>query len=161
MAAILLDSTEFAQQLQEAGMPRAQAEVVVKGFAAMYVHNFDVLVTKDYLDTRFAEFEARLGRELDRRFTEVDQRFAAMDQRFAKMESAMDQRFATMESGTEQRSVGLEARMEQRHADLESRMQLGFAQVETRFARVNVMLGIIMAALAVPVLQAVLSWTAP
>jgi exonuclease VII large subunit len=138
---------------------------VLQGFAAMLVHNFDVLVTKDYLDTRFAEFEARLGRELDRRFAEVDQRFSAMqsqmDQRFAAMESRMDKRFVALESSTEQRSSSLEARMEQRYADLEARMQLGFAQVETRFARVNVMLGIIMAALALPVLQTVLLWVGP
>ena len=129
MAAILLSSDNFAQQLEEVGMPAAQAKVVAQGLAAMYVQHFDALVTRDYLDTRFAEFEARIGREMDQRFAEVDQRFAAQDARF-------DQRFD----------------------DLESRMQLGFAEVETRFARVNVMLAVILAALAVPVLQTVLVW---
>jgi hypothetical protein len=41
---------------------------------------------------------------------------------------------------------------------LESRMDLPFADMETRFARVNVMLGVILAALAIPVLQTVLLW---
>ena len=130
MAAILMSSTEFAQQMEEAGIPRAQADVIAKGLATMVVHNFDALVTKDYLDTRFGEFEARMGREMDRRFVEVDQRF-----------------------------VALESQMDKRYAGLEAQMQLGFADVETRFAGVNVMLVIIMAALAVPVLQAVLTWT--
>ena len=82
MAAILMNSTEFAQQMEEAGIPRAQADVIAKGLATMVVHNFDALVTKDYLDTRFGEFEARIGREMDRRFAEIDQRFAEQDGRF-------------------------------------------------------------------------------
>jgi hypothetical protein len=32
-------------------MPREQAEVIAQGLTAMFVHNFDSLVTKDYLDT--------------------------------------------------------------------------------------------------------------
>ena len=82
MAAILMNSTEFAQQMEEAGIPRAQADVIAKGLATMVVHNFDALVTKDYLDVRFGEFEARIGREMDRRFAEIDQRFAEQDGRF-------------------------------------------------------------------------------
>ena len=107
MAVIAFDPLEYAQQLEAAGMPRAQAEVVAKGLTTMFIHNFDALVTKDYLDTRFLEFESR------------------MDLRFAEMESRTDSRFASM---------------------------------ETRFARVNVMLGVILAALAIPVLQTVLVW---
>ncbi len=110
-------------------MPRAQAEVVAKGLTTMFIHNFDALVTKDYLDTRFLEFESR------------------MDLRFAEMESRMDLRFAEMES-----------RMDQRFAETESRTDSRFASMETRFARVNVMLGVILAALAIPVLQTVLVW---
>jgi hypothetical protein len=37
-------------------------------------------------------------------------------------------------------------------------MELRFADMETRFARVNVMLEVILAALAIPVLQTVLLW---
>jgi hypothetical protein len=95
-------------------MPRAQAEVIAKGLTAMFIHNFDALVTKGYLDTRFSEFEARI------------------DLRFAESESRMDQRFAAVD--------------------------LRFAGMETRFARVNVLLGVILAALAIPVLQTVLLW---
>ena len=122
MAAIAFDTLKAARRLKEAGVPEAQAEAHAEIMAEAFVFNMDALVTKDYLDTRFAEFEARIGRE-------IDQRFAAQDARF-------DQRFN----------------------DLESRMQLGFAEVETRFARVNVMLAVILAALAVPVLQTLLVW---
>ena len=129
MAVVAFDPLEYAQQLEAAGMPRAQAEVVAKGLTTMFIHNFDALVTKDYLDTRFLEFESR------------------MDLRFAEMESRMDLRFADMES-----------RMDLRFADMESRTDSRFASMETRFARVNVMLGVILAALAIPVLQTVLVW---
>ena len=129
MAAVAFDPLEYAQQLEAAGMPRAQAEVVAKGLTAMFIHNFDALVTKDYLDTRFSEFEARI------------------DLRFVDLESRTDRCFADME-----------ARIDLRFADLESRMDLRFADMETRFARVNVMLGVILAALAIPVMQTVLLW---
>jgi hypothetical protein len=60
----------------------------------MLVHNFDALVTKDYLDTRFSEFESRI----DLRFVEADGKLkdleSRMDLRFAELESKMDVRFA-------------------------------------------------------------------
>ncbi len=96
MAVVSFDPLEYAEQLEEAGMPRAQAQVVAKGLTTMFIHNFDELVTKDYLDTRFSEFEAR--------------------------------------------------------------MDLKFAAMETRFARMNVIQGVILVALVIPVLQAVLTW---
>ena len=51
-------------------MLRAQAELVARGETAMFVHNFDALVTKDYLDTRFREFETRFER-IDSRFSRI------------------------------------------------------------------------------------------
>lgn len=149
MAAIVLTPTGFAEQLQEAGMPPAQAKVVAEGLAAMYVQHFDALVTKDYLNTRFDEFESRIGRELDHRFAQVDARFADIEARFDARFAEVDHRFAAQD-----------ARFELRFNELESRMQLGFAEMETRFAKVNVMLAVILAALAVPVLQTVLVWVA-
>ena len=80
----------------------------------MFVHNFDALVTKDYLDTRFSEFETR------------------MDLRFAENNGKLNA--------------------------LESRMDLKFAAMETRFARVNVILGVILVAVAIPALQTALTW---
>ena len=140
MAVVAFDPLEYAQQLEAAGMPRAQAEVVAKGLTTMFIHNFDALVTKDYLDTRFLEFESR------------------MDLRFAEMESRTDLRFADMDSRMEQRFAGMNSRMDQRFAETESRTDSRFASMETRFARVNVMLGVILAALAIPVLQTLLIW---
>ena len=63
-------------------MPREQAEVVAKGVTRMFIHNFDTLVTRDYLDTRFTEFETRIEAKMDRRFAAVDVRFERMQGRF-------------------------------------------------------------------------------
>ena len=136
MAAIILDPMEFMQQLEASGMPRSQAEAVVKGYTAMLVHNFDALVTKDYLDTRFSEFESRV----DVRFLEAENR---TDARFKDLESKMDLRFAETDGKLK---------------DMESRMHLRFADMETRFARVNVVLGILLVGIIIPNLQAVLTW---
>jgi hypothetical protein len=102
MSAVAFDSLEYAHQLESAGMPRAQAEVVAKGLTSMFIHNFEALVTKDYLDTRFAESEAK------------------MDTRFVQLEAKMVGRFAKM---------------------------------DTRFARVQVIGGVILVAVAIPLLQ--------
>ena len=48
----------------------------------MFIHNFDTLVTRDYLDTRFTEFETRIEAKMDRRFAAVDVRFERMQGRF-------------------------------------------------------------------------------
>ena len=87
MAALAFDPMEFSQRLEATGMTREQAEEVAKGFVKMSLHNFDALVTKDYIDTRFSEFESRMGL----RFAEAESR---ANMRFAELESKMDIRFA-------------------------------------------------------------------
>ena len=136
MAAIAFDPLEYAHQLEASGVPREQAEVHAKAMTAVFVHNMDALVTKDYLDTRFNEFETRVEAKIDQRFHDVDQRFHDVDQRFHDV----GQRFQNLES-----------RMDLRFAELESRMDI-------RFARLNVIQGVILAALAIPVLQTLLTW---
>ena len=76
-------------------MPRAQAEAVARGLTSMFVHNFDALVTKDYLDTRFAEFESRIELKMEKRFAEMEQR---LDQRFDERFGAFDRRFREIDS---------------------------------------------------------------
>jgi hypothetical protein len=94
MAAVAFDSLEYAHQLEAAGMPRKQAEVVAKGLTVMFIHNFDALVTRDYLDIRFTEFETRIEAKMDRRFTEVDRRFDALEQNFELRFERIDSKFS-------------------------------------------------------------------
>ena len=60
LSAVAFDSLEYAHQLEAVGMPREQAEVAAKGVTRMFIHNFDSLVTKDYLESRFAASDAAI-----------------------------------------------------------------------------------------------------
>lgn len=52
----------------------------------------DEPVTRDFLDARLAEVEARIIGRVDQRFAAVDEKFAAIDKKFA----AIDERFAVI-----------------------------------------------------------------
>jgi len=82
MAAVAFDPLEYTHQLEASGVPREQAEVHARAMTAMFLHNFDALVTKDYLDSRFSEFETRIEANVDKRFAAVDLRLERMDGRF-------------------------------------------------------------------------------
>ena len=171
MAVVAFDPLEYAQQLEAAGMPRDQAVVVAKGLCSMFVHNFDALVTKDYLDVRFNEFETRIEAKMDRRFAAVESRFsemqAEMDSRFSQMQASMDRYFANVDArlakgderfvSIDERFLGIEKRMvslEERIYALELRME----RLEARFGRMELVQAIILAALVIPVAQTLLTW---
>ncbi|TDG11627.1 hypothetical protein E2F43_18110 [Seongchinamella unica] len=59
MAAIAFDTLKFARRLIEAGVPEHQAEVQAELMAEAFLFNVDSVVTKDYLDARLAEQDAR------------------------------------------------------------------------------------------------------
>ena len=67
----------------------------------MFLHNFDALVTKDYLDSRVNVFETRVEARLDKRLAEfsvgIDQRLSQFDKRFTEMETDINRRFAAVE----------------------------------------------------------------
>ena len=128
MAAVAYDSLEYANQLESAGMPRAQAEIVAKGLTTMFIHNFDALVTKDYLETRFSEFETRINAKTDKRFAESD---ARMEKRFAESDAKMDAGF--------------------------SRLDLELAGIKGQFKLVYWMLAVIIASTVIPAIQGVYS----
>ena len=138
MSAVAFDPLEYARQLEAAGMPRPQAEVIAKGLTAMFIHNFDTLVTKDYLETRLETLEYRLEAKmaslLAQAFTSDNPGYARIEDRFNKMDARLD-------------------KVDARFTQIDQR----FNQIDVRFARVNVMLGIILAAVAVPILQMVVT----
>jgi hypothetical protein len=59
VAAIAFDTLRFARRLIEAGVPDRQAEVQAELMAEAFVFNTDSVVTKDYLDARLAEQDAK------------------------------------------------------------------------------------------------------
>jgi hypothetical protein len=78
MAAVAFDPLEYTHKLEASGVPREQAEVHAQAMTAMFIHNFDALVTKDYLDTRFDILEAGVHANMDKRFREVDKQFSEL-----------------------------------------------------------------------------------
>ena len=69
MAAVAFDPLEYTHMLEASGVPREQAEVHAKAMTAMFIHNFDALVTNDYLDTRFELFGAAVNANIDKRLS--------------------------------------------------------------------------------------------
>ena len=146
MAAIAFDPLEYTHQLEASGVPREQAEVHAKAMTAMFLHNFDALVTKDYLDSRLNELDVKVG--------------ARMDKRFADMESSIDKRFAVGGFSIDKRFADMESSIYKRFTESNSSVDKRFAEVEVKLARINVTLGIILLAVAIPALQAVMAWVA-
>jgi hypothetical protein len=146
MAVVAFDPLEYAQQLEAAGMPRAQAEVVAKGLTAMFIHNFDSLVTKDYLDVRLSEFEARLLSMVDMHLNEfdkrVDLRFNVVEERFNEVETRFNE--------VEKRFNAVEKRF--------NTVDIRFAEMDGKLGQQQLMLGVIMAGLSIPIIQTLITW---
>ena len=127
MAAVAFDPLGYTHDLEATGVPREQAEVHAKAMTAMFLHNFDALVTTDYLDTRFTEFETRIEANMDKRFNameaSVNKRFSSVDQQFSAMEARWDQRFNAMETNWDQRFLGLESRMDVQFATINTELR--------------------------------------
>jgi hypothetical protein len=101
MAAIAFGPLEYTHQLEASGVPREQAEVHAKTMTTMFLANLDALVTRDYLDSSFNEFEARIESCIDKRFDGVDKQFGGVDKRFAEVAhrfNAIEMRFVELES---------------------------------------------------------------
>ena len=131
MAAVAFDSLEYAHQLEAAGMPRAQAEVIAQGLTSMFVHNFDSLGTKDYLDARFSEQSARLDT--------MDVKF---DAKLGLLSAEIDAKFRLFS------------------AEFDAKLGLLSAEIDGKLGKLYVMLGVIMAGVAVPVIQTGIAWLA-
>jgi hypothetical protein len=145
MAAIAFDPLGYTRELEASGVPRHQAEVHAKAMTATFLHNFDSLVTRDYLDTRFTEFETRITSVMDRRFVGVDKCFVGVDKRFA----GVDKRFAESD-----------AKINQLFAELRLEMHREIAYVRGELAdlkgKLNVhgwMLALLVAGIFLPMLQ--------
>ena len=149
MSAVAFDSLEYAQQLEAVGMSREQAEVVAKGVTKMFIHNFDTLVTRDYLDTRFTEFETRIEAKMDRRFAELA---GDINRRFGEMTGEFDRRLGELASDTDRRFAGMAGDIDRRFAAVDVR----FERIEGRFNLVYWMQGLTLACVVVPLLRSFL-----
>ena len=90
MSALAFDSLKFARRLKEAGVPGKQAEAQAEVMAETFGFYVDNLVTKDYLNARFSEQDARI----ETRFAEQD---ARIESRFAQQDLYIEQRFSRID----------------------------------------------------------------
>jgi len=135
MAAIAFDPLEYTHELEAVGVPREQAEIHARAMTDRFIHNFDALVTNDYLDTRLAVSSA----QVDKRFTESD---ARMDKHFAESDARMDKRF-----------IESEARIDKRFAEVDNRFVALEANMESNFSKVYLMFGLTITTATIPILQ--------
>ena len=131
MAAIAFDTLAYVRRIVAAGVPREQAEAQADAMKEAFVHNVDALVTRDYLDTRFTEFETRVEANMDRRFTAME---INVDKRFTAMEIKVEKQFAEVDK----RFDGLELR---------------FERIDSKFSRIYLMFGLTMVTATIPILQ--------
>ena len=93
MAAVAFDTLKCARRLKDAGYTDQQAEVQAEIMAEAFVFNMDALVTRDYLDARFAEQEARIDGKFSEQGTLFDARLNEqtfnMNLQLAKMDGKL------------------------------------------------------------------------
>jgi hypothetical protein len=142
MAAVAFDSLHYAHQLEAAGMPRAQAEVIAQGLTSMFVHNFDSLVTKDYLDARLDGIGARLD-SMDAKF---DAKLDLLSEKFDAKVDLLSEKF--------------DARLDLLPEKFDANLGLLSAEIDGKLGKLYVMLGVIMTGVAVPIIQSSISWLA-
>ena len=105
----------------------------------MFIHNFDSLVTRDYLDTRFTEFETRIEAKMDRRFAELA---GDINRRFGEMTGEFDRRLGELAGDTDRRFAAVDVR---------------FERVEGKFNLVYWMQGLTLACVVVPLIRSFLA----
>ena len=140
MAAVAFDSLHYAQQLAAAGMPREQAEVVAQGLTAMFVHNFESLVTKDYLDTRFSEQSVKM-----------DLLAAAIDHRLDLFSAEFDGKLERLSAETDRK-------LDRFSAQTDGKLDLFAAEIDGKLGKLYVMFGVIVAGLSIPIIQTLITW---
>jgi hypothetical protein len=82
MAEIAFDTLQCARRLKEVGVPEEQAEVQAELMGQAFGYYVGEIVTKDYLDARFREYDAHM----EARFSQQDHRMHAL---FTKLEAQL------------------------------------------------------------------------
>ncbi len=122
------------QQLAEVRGQIVELEGKFVGLQTEVRQGFQKVATRDEVNTRFAEMDARFEK-IDARFAEMDARFEKMDARFEKMDARfaeIDARFEKMDA----RFAEIDARFEKidaRFAEMDAR----FEKIDARFAEID------------------------
>ena len=85
MVAIAFDTLQFARRLKQVGVPEEQAEMQAELMGEAFGFYVNDLVTRDYLDARFAEQDAQFDARFAEQDARFDARFASHDAQFAEI----------------------------------------------------------------------------
>jgi len=90
------DVLSYSKDLESAGLPRQQADVIAKGIMTMVAQQFDSLPSLEHfdahmerIDRRFEQIDKHFG-QVDKRFEQVDKRFEQVDKRFEQVDKKFD-----------------------------------------------------------------------
>ena len=158
MSAIAFDTLKYSRRLMEAGVPKQQAEVQAEAMAEAFVFNVEALVTRDYLDARLGEQDARVEARFTSQNAYIEQRFAEQDarieQRFAEFGARFERRFAQLESHIAE----IETRFEKRFAALDVRLERELGAVHKQLHLHSWILALVAASTVVPAVSALLGY---
>ena len=153
MGVTTFDTLKFVRRLEDAGVPSDQAEVQAEVLTEAFNVNLNELVTKDYLSAQFADQKAYV----DKRFAESK---ADTDRQFAERKADTDRQFAERKADTDRQFAERKADTLKQFAEQRAYMDKRFAEINTRFAEQNAkftllywMLGLVVAATVIPLLQ--------
>jgi len=71
MSAAAFDALGYVRRVVAAGVPREQAEAQAEAMKDAFDHNLDRLVTREYLDSRFAASESHMDQRISELRLEV------------------------------------------------------------------------------------------
>ena len=83
------DVLSYSKDLESAGLPRQQADVIAKGVMSMVAQQFDSLPSREHFDTHMGRIDQRFE-QIDRRFERVDECFERVDKRFEQVDKQFD-----------------------------------------------------------------------
>jgi|GEM_PF-803612 len=161
MAAVMIDTAEFVEELEKEGIEHKQArafvnvlrrsqEVVLAG-QIKALEEVSVRTAKE-LDSKTEKALIAFQHDVNRRFAEIEQRFTEskndieqrftesrndIELRFAESRNDIELRFAESKNEMDRRFAESKNNMDQRFAENKNEMNQRFAEVGTRFTEIK------------------------
>ena len=79
------DVLSYSKDLESAGLPRPQADVIAKGMMSMVAQQFDLLPSQRHFDAHMARIDQRFER-IDQRFEQIDKQLDVIGGRLTGLE---------------------------------------------------------------------------
>jgi DNA anti-recombination protein RmuC len=111
----MIDTILYTRKLEEAGLTREQAELMVRTQFEMISHNVATKHDIVRLEHQIESLENRLDSKFTRMISELNQKFTErnneLDQKFTRMYNELDQKFTGMFSELDRKLDSMETRL--------------------------------------------------